>query len=161
MGQTRRKFEIQKTGLKEREKVKKIVAKLHESVAFMRTDISHEKSAKIAHPCGQISVEDFCANERNFHRCVNRNIRSAAWFQVFPFFSYKGESAGRESRKINPACRSERCSFLVHREEKTSHSERISRCPCSGMKRAGATPCPDHFERRAEVSGVAPPSSAV
>ena len=160
-GQTRRKLNLRKTGLKEREKVQKIVAKLHESVAFMRTDFPNEESAKIAHPYGRISVEDFRVNGRNSRRCLNRIIRTAAWFQVFSFFSYKGESAGRESRKINPACRSERCSFLVHREEKMSLSDRISRCPCSGMKRAGANPCPDYFERRAEVSGVAPPSSAV
>ncbi len=134
LAQAQRKLELQQKGSPEREKAQKIVAKVHENIAFKRTDFAHKESAKIVRQFGRIFVEDIHVNEMNSHRCLNRNIRDAAWSQFFFFLSYKAESAGREFRKINPAYTSQDCSSCGHRQ-KIPLSERTYSCPCCGMEK--------------------------
>ncbi len=134
IAQAQRKLELQKKGSPERERVKNIVAKVHERVAFRRTDFAHQASRKIVNEYGRIFVEDITINDMNSYRCLNRSIRDAAWSQFFSFLSYKAESAGREFRKINPACTSQDCSSCGHRQ-KMPLSVRTYSCPCCGMKK--------------------------
>ena len=134
IAQAQRKLELQKKGSPERDRAKKIVAKVHERVAFKRTDFAHKESRKIVNQYGRIFVEDITINEMNSHRCLNRSIRDAAWSQFFFFLSYKAESAGREFRKINPAYTSQTCSSCGHRQ-KMPLSERTYSCPCCGMEK--------------------------
>ena len=88
MVQAQRKLELQTKGSPERDKAKKIVAKVHERVAFRRMDFAHQTSRQIANRYGRIFVEDITVNEMNSHRCLNRSIRDAAWSQFFLFLSY-------------------------------------------------------------------------
>ncbi len=134
LAQKQRKLERQKKGSKEREKTKKIVAKVHERIAFRRSDFAHKESAKIVRQYGRIFVEDMTVNEMNSHRCLNRSIRDAAWSQFFSFLSYKAESAGREFSKVNPAYTSQTCSSCGHRQ-KLPLSDRTFLCPCCGMEK--------------------------
>ena len=134
IAQAQRKLALQKNGSPEREKAKKIVANVHERVAFKRTDFAHQESRKIVNQYGRIFVEDITVNEMNSHRCLNRSIRDVAWSQFFVFLSYKAESAGREFRKVNPAYTSQDCSSCGHRQ-KMPLSERTYSCPCCGMKK--------------------------
>jgi len=103
LAQAQRKRELQEKGSPEREKAKKIVAKVHERISHQRSDFAHQESRKIVNQYGPIFVEDITVNEMNSHRCLNRSIRDVAWSQFFSFLSYKAESAGREFRKVNPA----------------------------------------------------------
>ncbi len=134
IAQAQRKLELQEKGTKAREKVKKVVAKVHERVAFRRTDFAHQESRKIVNAYGRIFVEDITVNEMNSHRCLNRSIRDVAWSQFFSFLSYKAESAGREFRKVNPAYTSQTCSSCGHRQ-KMPLSDRTYSCPCCGMEK--------------------------
>ena len=134
IAQAQRKLERQKTGSPERERAKKIVAKVHERVAFRRTDFAHRHSRQIVNEYGRIFVEDITINEMNSHRCLNRSIRDAAWSQFFLFLSYKAESAGREFGRVNPAYTSQTCSSCGHRQ-KMPLSDRLYSCPCCGMEK--------------------------
>ena len=134
IAQAQRKLELQEKGTSAREKVKRVVAKVHERVAFRRTDFAHQESRKIVNAYGRIFVEDITVNEMNSHRCLNRSIRDVAWSQFFSFLSYKAESAGREFRKVNPAHTSQTCSSCGHRQ-KMPLSDRTYSCPCCGMEK--------------------------
>lgn len=133
LAQAQRKLELQKKGSEERTKVKKIVSSIHERIAFQRSDFAHQQSRKIVNQYGRIFVEDIHVNEMKSHRCLNQNIRDAAWSQFFSFLSYKAESAGREFKKVNPAYTSQTCSSCGHRQ-KMPLSERTYSCPCCGME---------------------------
>ena len=134
LAQKQRKQELQTQESPERKKTKKIVSKIHERMAFQRSDFAHQESTKIVQQYGRIFVEDIHVNEMNSHRCLNRNIRDAAWSQFFFFLSYKAESAGREFRKINPAYTSQDCSSCGHRQ-KMPLSCRTYVCPCCAMEK--------------------------
>ena len=134
IAQAQRKLELQKKGSPERTRAKKIVAKVHERVAFRRTNFAHQESRKIVNQYGRIFVEDITVNDMNSHRCLNRSIRDVAWSQFFLFLSYKAESAGREFRRVNPAYTSQTCSSCGHRQ-KMPLSVRTYSCPCCGMKK--------------------------
>ncbi|WP_053764463.1 RNA-guided endonuclease InsQ/TnpB family protein [Leptospirillum ferriphilum] len=134
IAQAQRKLDLQKKGSSERARIKKVVAKVHERVAFKRTDFAHQESMKIVNSSGRIFVEDITVNEMNSHRCLNRSIRDVAWSQFFSFLSYKAESAGREFRKVNPAYTSQTCSSCGHRQ-KMPLSDRTYSCPCCGMEK--------------------------
>jgi putative transposase len=134
LAQAQRKLELQEKGSPEREKAKKIVAKVHERISHQRSDFAHQESRKIVNRYGRIFVEDITVNEMNSHRCLNRSIRDVAWSQFFSFLSYKAESAGREFRKVNPAYTSQTCSSCGHRQ-KMPLSDRTYRCPCCQMEK--------------------------
>jgi len=134
LAQAQRKLELQKKGSNAREKAKRVVAKVHERVAFKRTDFAHQESRKIVNGYGRIFVEDIHIDEMNSHRCLNRSIRDAAWSQFFSFLSYKAESAGREFKRVNPAYTSQDCSSCGHRQ-KMPLSARTYHCPCCGMEK--------------------------
>ena len=133
LAQTQRKLELQTKGSPEREKAKKIVAKVHERISNQRSDFAHRESRKIVNRYGRIFVEDITVNEMNSHRCLNRSIRYAAWSQFFSFLSCKAGSAGREFGKINPAYTSQTCSSCGHRQ-RMPLSDRTYRCPCCQME---------------------------
>jgi putative transposase len=134
LAQAQRKLEREAKGSPERTKTKKVVAKIHERVAFKRTDFAHQESRKIVNGYGRIFVEDIHINEMNSHRCLNRSIRDVAWSQFFSFLSYKAESAGREFKRVNPAYTSQTCSSCGHRQ-KMPLSDRTYSCPCCGMEK--------------------------
>ena len=134
LAQAQRKLEREAKGSPERTKTKKVVAKIHERVAFKRTDFAHQESRKIVNGYGRIFVEDIHINEMNAHRCLNRSMRDVAWSQFFSFLSYKAESAGREFKRVNPAYTSQTCSSCGHRQ-KMPLSDRTYSCPCCGMEK--------------------------
>ncbi|MHB8371013.1 MAG: RNA-guided endonuclease InsQ/TnpB family protein [Leptospirales bacterium] len=161
IAQAQRKLELQEKGTKAREKVKKVVAKVHERVAFRRTDFAHKESRKIVNAYGRIFVEDITVNEMNSHRCLNSSIRDVAWSQFFSFLSYKAESAGREFRKVNPAYTSQTCSSGRTPAEDAVVRPDVFLSVLWNGKRSGPQRLPEHFETRAGVSGLAPGSSGV
>ncbi|EQD72246.1 IS605 family transposase OrfB, partial [mine drainage metagenome] len=73
LAQAQRKLELQEKGSPEREKAKKIVAKVHERISNQRSDFAHQESRKIVNQYGRIFVEDITVNEMNSHRCLNRS----------------------------------------------------------------------------------------
>ncbi|EQD72245.1 transposase, IS605 OrfB family, partial [mine drainage metagenome] len=73
MAQAQRKLALQEKGSSERARIKKVVAKIHERIAFKRSDFAHQEARKIVNAYGRIFVEDITVNEMNSHRCLNRS----------------------------------------------------------------------------------------
>ncbi len=116
-------------GTPERHHKRKIVARVHERIAFRRENFTHQESRKIVNAYGTIAVEDLHVNRMTHNHCLAKSISDAAWSAFFAQLDAKAEEAGRQFVKVNPAYTSQDCSACGHRQ-KMSLSERIFDCPC-------------------------------
>jgi putative transposase len=114
---------------KERAKQRKVVARVHERIAFKRDTFTHQESRQIADRFGVICVEDLHINRMTHNHCLAKSMSDAAWSEFFSKLSCKAEEAGRQFVKVNPAYTSQTCSRCGHRQ-KMSLSERTYQCPC-------------------------------
>ncbi len=116
-------------GTPQRRKHRKVVARVHERIAFRRDSFTHQQSRQIVNRFGVICVEDLQVNRMVHHHCLAKSISDAAWSQFFDRLSSKAEEAGRTFIKVNPAYTSQNCSRCGHRQ-KMPLSERVYHCPC-------------------------------
>lgn len=122
-------------GTAERERAKKVVARIHERIANRRSNFCHQISRKLVNRFGIICIEDLSINkmrENNF-RPINKAIGDVAWGQFARYLSYKAEEAGRQIAKVNPAYTSQDCSRCGYRVVKKL-SDRIHSCPYCGLE---------------------------
>ncbi len=123
-------------GSKERRKHRKVVARVHERIAFRRENFTHQESRKIVERFGVICMEDLHVNRMTHNHCLAKSMQDAAWSAFFSQLSSKAEEAGRQFIKVNPAYTSQDCSKDPvwgtgnHHRQKMPLSERIYHCPC-------------------------------
>jgi putative transposase len=108
---------------------RKAVARVHERIAFRRSNFTHQESRKIVNSYGVIAVEDLHVNRMTHNHCLAKSIADASWSAFFAQLDAKAEEAGRQFVTINPAYTSQTCSTCGHRQ-KMPLSERIFACPC-------------------------------
>jgi len=89
-------------GTPERKKHRKVVARVHERIAFRRGNFTHQESRHIVDCYGLICVEDLHVNRMVHTHCLAKGISDAAWSQFFDKLSSKAEEAGREFIIGNP-----------------------------------------------------------
>ncbi len=116
-------------GTPERRKHRKVVARVHERIAWKRENFTHQESRKIVNSYGMIAVEDLTANRMLHNHCLAKSIADASWSAFFSQLHSKAEEAGRLYIAVNPAYTSQTCSVCGHRQ-KMPLSERIFDCPC-------------------------------
>ena len=116
-------------GTPERRKHRKVVARLHERIAWRRENFTHQESRQIVNSYGVICVEDLRINHMTHNHCLAKSIADASWSAFFAQLSSKAAEAGRAFVKVNPAYTSQTCSRCGHRQ-KMSLSERIFSCSC-------------------------------
>ena len=116
-------------GTPERGKHHKVIARVHERIAFRRDNFTHQESRTIVNAFGVICVEDVHVNRLVHNHCLAKSISDAAWSALFAHLAAKAEEAGRQFVKVNPAYTSQECSRCHHRQ-KMPLSERIYHCPC-------------------------------
>lgn len=119
-------------GTPERRKHRKVVARVHERIAFRRTNFTHQHSRRIVDRFGVICVEDLHVHRMVHNHCLAKSISDVAWSAFFSQLSAKAEEAGRQFIKVNPAYTSQTCSTCGHRQ-KMPLSERIFKCPCCSL----------------------------
>ncbi len=124
-----RKHATLKKGTPERRKHRKIIARVHERIAFRRDNFTHQQSRSIVNRFGVICVEDLHVNRLVHNHCLAKSIQDAAWSGFFERLSSKAEEAGRQFIKVNPAYTSQECSRCHHRQ-KMPLGERVYHCPC-------------------------------
>ncbi len=129
LAKVQRTFSKAEKGTSERKKRHKVVARVHERVAFKRDNFTHQESRQIVGRFGIIAVENLTVNRMMHNRCLAKSIVDAAWSAFFSQLSYKAEEAGRQFIKVNPAYTSQDCSRCHHRQ-KMPLSERVYHCPC-------------------------------
>src|SRR2546421_514397 len=116
-------------GTPERRKHRKVVARVHERIAFRRDNFTHQQSRQIVDRFDVICVEDLHVNRMTHNHCLAKSIQDAAWSGFLDKLFAKAEEAGRTAIKINPAYTSQDCSRCHHRQ-KMPLSERVYHCPC-------------------------------
>lgn len=130
LARTQRKLSKQEKGSPERNKARKVVARIHERISNKRHNFAHQATRTLVNKFGIIAVEDLSINEmrKNNFRCINKSIGDAAWRMFVDSLSSKAADAGREVIKINPAYTSQTCSNCGQRH-KLKLSERVFECP--------------------------------
>ncbi len=116
-------------GTPERRKHRRVVARVHERIAFRRDTFTHQESRQIVDRFGVICIEDLPVNRMVHNHCLAKSIHDAAWSEFFRKLSYKAEEAGRRYVAVNPAYTSQDCSRCYHRQVMPL-SERVYHCPC-------------------------------
>jgi len=116
-------------GTPERRTHRKVVARVHERIAWRRENFTHQESRQIVDRFGVICVEDLHVNRMTHNHCLAKSIADASWSAFFNQLAAKAEEAGRMLVKVNPAYTSQTCSRCGHRQ-KMPLSERVFKCPC-------------------------------
>src|SRR5258708_5391484 len=111
---------------------RKVVARVHERVAWRRGDFTHQHSRRIVNAFDVIAVEDLSVNRMVHTHCLAKSIQDAAWGEFASFLAYKAAWAGRKYVAVNPAYTSQDCSGCGHRQL-LSLADRIYTCPCCGV----------------------------
>lgn len=115
------------------EKQRKVVARIHERIAFKRHNFIHQLSHLLVFLYGFIAVEDIDVNRMLHNHCLAKSISDAAWSQFFSALFDKAEYAGRACVAVNPAYTSQTCSVCGHRQ-KMSLDKRIYACQCCNLE---------------------------
>lgn len=134
LAKAQRRLSKQAKGSDLRAKARKVVARVHERIAWKRENFAHQEARKLVNQFNTIAVEDLSINDmqkENF-RCINRSIGDVAWRQFLQFLSFKAEYAGKKVIAVNPAYTSQTCSRCGERH-KLDLSDRVYHCPCCGL----------------------------
>lgn len=132
LARAQRRLAKEEQGAPERARRRRVVARVHERVAWRRGDFSHHHSRAIVNTFDVIAVEDLAVNRMTHTHCLAKSISDAAWSQFASLLSYKAAWAGRKYVAVNPAYTSQDCSRCGHRH-KLSLSDRTYTCPCCGL----------------------------
>src|SRR5438477_5354919 len=129
LAKVQRKHSQLAKGTPERCKHRKVIARVHERIAFRRENFTHQESRKIVNAYGVICVEDLSVNRMTHNHCLAKSIADASWSAFLAQLDAKAEEAGRQFAKVNPAYTSQTCSQCGYRQ-KMPLNERIFACPC-------------------------------
>jgi len=97
-------------GTRKREKLRLLVAKVHEKIANQRRDFHFKTANNLVKQYDVIFHEDLDINSMFSFRNINRNIMDAAWKQFLDILSFKAEEAGKKIIKIKSQSTTETCS---------------------------------------------------
>lgn len=133
LAKAQRKLSKAEKGTLERKKRRKVVARIHERIAWKRQDFIHQHSRRIINRFGIIAVEDIHVKRMLHNHCLAKSISDAAWSGFFQLLAQKAAWATRQFVAVNPAYTSQTCSSCGHRQ-KMPLSERVFKCPCCGLE---------------------------
>ncbi len=131
LAKVQRRLSKEEKGTPERATRRKVVARVHERIAWRRGDFTHQHSRRIVNQFDLIAVEDLAVNRMTHTHCLAKSIQDAAWRQFTAHIAYKAAWAGRQYVAVNPAYTSQDCSQCGHRQS-LSLADRTSTCPCCG-----------------------------
>ncbi len=132
LARAQRKLSVAEKGTPEREKRRKVVARIHERIANRRGDFAHKLARRLVSENQIVVFEDLNTNGMLKNRCLAKSIADAAWSQLIQYTTYKAECAGRRVVLVNPRNTSQACSGGGEWVEK-SLSVRLHRCPSCGL----------------------------
>jgi putative transposase len=135
LARVQRRLSKEEKGTPERAKRRKVVARVHERIAWRRGDFAHQHSRRIVNTFDLIAVEDLSVNRMTHNHCLAKSIQDAAWSQFADLLAYKAAWAGRRYVAVNPAYTSQDCSQCGHRQPLSlaDLAHRTYTCPCCGI----------------------------
>ncbi|HEX6543880.1 MAG TPA: RNA-guided endonuclease TnpB family protein [Ktedonobacterales bacterium] len=132
LARVQRRLSREEKGTPERARRRKVVARVHERIAWRRGDFVHQHSRRIVDSYDLIAVEDLSVNRMTHNHCLAKSIHDAAWSQFSALIASKAAWAGRQYVAVNLAYTSQDCSSCGHRQP-LSLSDRTYTCPCCGV----------------------------
>jgi putative transposase len=133
LAKVQRRLSKEEKGTPERANRRKIVARVHERVAWRRGDFAHQHSRRIINAFDLIALEDLSVNRMTHNHCLAKSIHDVAWSQFASLLAYKAAWAGRRFVAVNPAYTSQDCSQCGHRKTDLSLADRTYVCSCCGI----------------------------
>jgi putative transposase len=119
-------------GTPQQNKLRRVVAHIHERIANRRRDFAHKVARKLINNYDLIVFEDLNTNKMLANHCLAKSIADAAWNQLVQYTMYKAECAGRRVILVNPRNTSQMCSGCGTMVVKDL-SVRIHVCPECGL----------------------------
>jgi len=133
LAKAQRRLSKEEKGTPERAQRRKIVARVHERIAWRRGDFTHQHSRRIVNAFDLIAVEDLSVNRMVHNHCLAKSIHDAAWSQFASLLSYKAAWAGRKFMAVNPAYISQDCAQCGHRNTDLALADRTYTCSYCGI----------------------------
>jgi putative transposase len=132
LAQAQRRLCKAEMGTPARGERRKVVARVHERLAWRRGAFTHQHSCRIVKQFDLIAVEDLSVNRMMHNHCLAKSIQDAAWTQFADLLSYRAAWAGRKYVAVTPAYTTQDCSGCGHRQL-LSLADRIYTCLCCGL----------------------------
>jgi putative transposase len=141
LAKAQRKLAKQKKGSQERQKARKVVARIYERTGNKRKNFTHHNSRKIANNYGTICLEGLnipnmlaqktitIKGEKKSATGTHRSINDVAWNEFVNQLKYKAEEAGSSVILVNPRNTTKVCSSCGRLVDKDL-SQRIHSCIC-------------------------------
>lgn len=119
-------------GSSQREKKRKVVARVHERIGNRRKNFIEQEVCKLIKRFGVLAVEALVVRKMVKNRQLAKSIADASWSRFFAHLLSKAEEAGREVVRVNPAYTSQTCSACGRRQPMPL-SVRVYECPQCGL----------------------------
>jgi len=120
-------------GSSERNKLNKVVCRIHERIFNRRKNFIFQEAHKIVKEYKTIYIENLEINKMKENNRLSKSISDVAWGMFLDRLSCKAEEAGRQLIKVNPAYTSQNCSSCGNRVSKKL-SDRVHHCFHCGLK---------------------------
>lgn len=129
-----RKLSLMQKGSKNRDKQRKIVAKLHERVANQRKDFLHKQSRQITNAYDCVCIEDLDMKAMSQALNFGKSVADNGWGKFTTFLKYKLEEKGKMLVKVDKFfASSQTCSCCGYVNKETRDlSVRAWDCPQCG-----------------------------
>jgi len=122
------KLSKEEKGTPEQSKRRKVVAHIHQRIAYRRKDFAHQKSRELVNNFGMLAFERLDKQNMLKNRRLAKSIADAAWNQFITYTQYKAADAGRVCVLVDPRNTSKRCSRCGTLVEKDLFV-RVHQCP--------------------------------
>ncbi len=127
-----RKLSQEQKRTKQREKRRKVLARVHERVRWRRENFIRQQVASLIKRFGFLAVEALVVRNMVKNPKLSKSIADAAWSSFFAQLLSKAEEAGREVVRVNPAYTSQTCSACGH-QQAMPLSVRVYECSNCGL----------------------------
>jgi len=132
LARAQRKLSKVPKGSKQREKRRKVVARVHERTRNRRKNFLEQAISQLIKRFGFIAVEALVVRNMLKNPKLSKSIADASWSMFFTHLLCKAEEAGRAVVRVNPAYTSQTCSACGHRQPMPL-SVRVYECPRCGL----------------------------
>lgn len=129
-----RKFAKLEKGSLERNKYRKVVARVYEKITNQRKDFAHQISRRFVNDYGTIVFEKLDVQDMIQNGHLAKSISDVAWSQLVQYTTYKAEEAGRVVVLVDPKNTSKRCSKCGSIKADLTLQDRTYQCQKCGLR---------------------------
>jgi putative transposase len=126
--QTVSQDEGERVAWRERQRRRRVVARVHERIRWRRGDFAHQQSRRLINAYDFLAVEELSVRQMMANHPLAKSIHDAAWTLFAALIACKAAWAGRRYAAVNPAYTSQDCSGCGHRKSDLTLSDRTYTC---------------------------------